>query len=151
MLKPLLTWGAFLAVLVAVLVIGRSDYAFGQTFDPVFDFQIVTPEPETPSDTKVTLDIPEGQVNFRATINYVPQEWGIVKGDKIPVGAPVGTLFSQAVLGLINAACNQKLPVEFELLNGTIDRSKTVSFEDLDENNTRDFAEDKDENGLAER
>jgi len=157
-LKPLLTWGALFVVLGAVLMVGRFDHAEGQTFDPVFDFQVTPLEPETPSDTKVNLDIPEGQVNFRATINYVPAEWGIVRGDAIPVGAPVGELLSEAVLGLINAACNQKLPVGFDMLNATIDRSKTVSFEDLDgedqtgerEPNTRDFAEDKDQNGLAD-
>jgi hypothetical protein len=121
-LKPLLTWGALLAALGAVLVMGRSDHALGQTIDPQIDIQVVTPEPETSSDYNVLIDIPEGQVNFRATIAYLPQEWGIVKGDKIPVGAHVGTLLAQSVLGLINAACNQKLPVEFEMLNGTIDR-----------------------------
>ena len=147
-LKPLLTLGALLGVLGAVLVMGRSDFALGQTFDPEIDIQVVTPEPETSSDYNVLINIPEGQVNFRATISYIPPEWGIVKGDKIPVGAPVGNLLAESVLGLINAACNQKVPVEFEMLNGTIDRSKTVSFEDLDLNNTRDFAEDKDENGL---
>jgi hypothetical protein len=148
MLKPLLTWGSLVVVLGAVLVMGRSDYALGQTFDPQIDISLVNPEPETSSDTLLNLVIPDGNVQFRATVAYIPSEWGIVTGDKITVGTPVGKLFSQAQLGLINAACNQQLPVEFEMLNATIDRGSTVSFNDLDENNTRDFAEDKDENGL---
>jgi hypothetical protein len=149
-LKPLLAWGAALVVLGAVLAIGRSDYALGQTFEPELDIKIVDPQPNVSSDSILNLDIPEGQVNFRATISYIPPEWGIVKGDKIPVGASVGKLSSQAVLGLVNAACNQQVPVDFNMLNASIDRSKTVSFEDVDENNTREFAEDKDGNGLLD-
>jgi hypothetical protein len=69
---------------------------------------------------------------------------GIITGDKIPVGAQVGHLTSDAVLGLIGGACNQLIPVEFNMLNGSIDIEDTVSFDDLDDNGTRDYADDAD-------
>ena len=51
------------------------------------------------------------------------------------------------MLGLVNSACNQVLPVSFDFMNGSLNMKDTVSFNDLDNNNTPDFA-DTDANGL---
>jgi hypothetical protein len=142
-IKPLLSWGAMVAVLATVLLLGKADTAFAEaTFNPELNVALATPTPETPSDYTVKFNLPKGDVNFAGVIAFIPPEWGVVTGDKVPVGADVGKLTAQSTLGLINAACNQDVPVEFNMKNGSIDRSKTISFDDLDENNTRDFAED---------
>jgi len=64
----------------------------------------------------------------------------------------VGHLESQATLGLVGAACNTELPVEFDMVNASIDLSDTVSFNDTskdDNESTRDYAKDVNpENGL---
>ncbi len=146
--KPLLSWTVMVAVLAAVLLLGKADTAFAEaTFNPELNVTLATPDPEVPSDYTLNLNIPKGDVNFAGVIQFIPPEWGIVKGDKIPIGADVGKLTAQSTLGLINAACNQDVPVEFFMKNATIDRSQTVSFNDTDENNTRDFAEDRNGDG----
>ena len=147
-LKTLMRWGAVAAVLTFVMVASKADPVGAQTFNPVAGITVTDPTPETPSDLVANLDLPSGDVQFAATVAFIPPEWGIIPGDKIPIGAPVGTLTSKAVLGLINSACNQELPIEFAMMNASLDLSDTVSMEDEDDNLTVDFAEDADGNGL---
>jgi hypothetical protein len=136
------------AVLAIVLLLGKADTAFAEaTFNPELNVELATPTPETPSDYTVKFNLPKGDVNFAGVIAFIPPEWGVVTGDRVPVGADVGTLTAQSTLGLINAACNQDVPVEFFMKNASIDRGNTVSFDDTDENNTRDFAEDRNGDG----
>ncbi|HSP55196.1 MAG TPA: transmembrane domain-containing protein, partial [Dehalococcoidia bacterium] len=89
---------------------------------------------------------------FAAVVAYIPSDWGIVRGETIPIGAIVGNLTSKATLGLVGAACNQELPVEFDMVNASIDIKDTVSFDDTDKtdrDNTRDYAKDVNpKNGL---
>ncbi|MCH8992044.1 MAG: CRTAC1 family protein [Acidobacteria bacterium] len=141
-------WGAVAAVLTIVMVAGKADPVGAQTFNPELGVTVANPEPETASDLITTLDLPIGDVQFAALVAFIPPEWGIIPGDKIPVGTPVGTLTSKAVLGLINSPCNQELPIEFPMMNASLDRSDTVSMEDTDDSLTVDFAEDADGNGL---
>src|SRR5207247_6782350 len=77
----------------------------------------------------------------------------------IPIGEPVGQLDALATLGIINSPCNQVLAVHFDFVNATTDKSSTVSFKDLELETgdtkakgfgTKDFAEDKDGNGLLD-
>lgn len=147
-LKTLMRWGAVAAVLTFVMVAGKADPVGAQTFNPELGVTVANTEPETASDLITTLDLPIGDVQFAALVAFIPLEWGIIPGDKIPVGTPVGTLTSKAVLGLINSPCNQELPIEFPMMNASLDRSDTVSMEDTDDSLTVDFAEDADGNGL---
>ena len=101
--------------------------------------------PEVSSSFTSSFGIGNEDTNFAAVVSYIPPDWGIVAGDKIPIGTPVGSLRADATLGLINSACNQVLPVHFDFKNSSIDQSDTVSFDDDDENGTADFA-DLDEN-----
>ena len=147
-LKTLMRWGAVAAVLAFVMVAGKADPVGAQTFDPVLDVSVVDSEPETASDIIGGVDLPIGDVQFAGFVSFIPPDWGVVTGDSLPVGAPVGTVKSDAVLGLINSACNQELPVEFGMMNASLDRSDTVSMEDTNDSLTVDFAEDADGNGL---
>ena len=146
--KPLLRLGALAVALAVVVLVGKADPTGAQTFNPEAGFTVTNPEPEVPSDIIASFDLPIGDVNFAADINFFPREWGMIPGDEIPIGASVGTLTSDATLGLINSPCNQAVPVEFDLLNASIDRSDTVSFEDTTDSLTADFAEDNDGNGI---
>jgi hypothetical protein len=80
-------------------------------------------------------------VNFAAVVSFIPLNWGVVPGNEIPIGTNVGSLSADATLGLINSACNQPLPVFFDMFNSSLDTGDTVSFDDLDNNGTADFAE----------
>ena len=147
--KPLLTWGAVAAVLAFVLVLGAKDQANAGTFEPSLTVTVGTPEPETTSDYSVDFGIGRDDVNFAAVIAFIPPDWGVVPGDQMDIGTPVGSLSSQATLGLLNSACNQSLPVAFEFFNSSINTTDTVSFLDEDESNTADYAEDEDGDGIA--
>ncbi len=106
--------------------------------------------PESQSDITVLFNLPEGDVNFAGLVAFIPRDWGIVPGDEIPIGAIVGDLTSQATLGLINAPCNNILPVQFDFLNSSIDPSDTVPFEDTNDDLLEDFVEDRDGSGLPD-
>ena len=135
-----------LAVLIAALAVAYP--ADAQTFDPVYDVSVTDNTPQTASDVQVNYDLPRGDVNFAALIQFIPPEWGIVTGDSLEIGTSIGILEAQATLGLINAACQTQLPVVFEMKNASLDVNDTVSFFDDDDNGTPDYAEDKDDNGL---
>jgi hypothetical protein len=139
---------AVLGALALVLLSAGTDSVQGGTFTPSFKLELVETAPESSGDTRVDFDLQQGDVNFAAVVAYIPKEWGIVTGDTIQVGAQVGYLSSDAVLGLLGGSCNTVIPVEFDMLNATIDKSETVSFEDLDGNTTRDFADDTDDDGI---
>ena len=148
MIKPLLSSGALVAVLALVVLIGRADPIGAQTFNPILSIAVDDPEPEVASNITSSLEIPIGDVNFAGIVNFIPLDWGVVKGESIPVGTSIGSLTSDATLGLINSPCNQAVPVAFDMLNGSLDRTDTVSFEDTTGSLTLDFAEDNDGNGI---
>jgi hypothetical protein len=147
--RPLLTGVAVAAALVAVVLMGNVDSArAATTFNPTLAVTVENPTAGASSNFQASLDIPNGDVNFAAFIAFIPQQWGVVMGDHIPVGATVGQLDAQSVLGLANGACNQQLPVHFDMQNGSLNMDDTVSFEDKDDNNTADYADDSDGNGF---
>lgn len=147
-LRPLLPWGAVASVLALLLVVGGADSVRATSFNPTLSVEIDDNTPEVSSNYTVNFGLPSGDVNFAAVVAYIPPEWGVVTGDNIPIGTVVGNLSSKATLGLINGACNTEIPVDFEFMNGSLDREDTVSFLDTDENGTGDYADDKDGNGL---
>jgi len=171
--RQLLAWGAAVAVLSVVLVLAGTDTTNAGTFNPFLEIQLETTEPETPSDLTVKFGIEnKDDVNFGATVAFLPPEAGIVDGAAIPIGEPVGELHALATLGLINGACNTILPVDFSMQNAALPGAETVSFNDLEKEEskqgedlnddgeisdtssegfgTRDFAEDKDGNTLLD-
>ena len=137
-----------LALLALITLFGHRDGAVAGTFNPVLEVTFENTTPETPSDFTSVFNLLKGDVNFAGVVSFIPKDWGIVRGDKIPVGADVGVLTAQATLGLINGACNSVVPVEFEMKNASLDRNDTVSFKDKDDNHTADYADDKDNNGI---
>ncbi len=65
--------------------------------------------------------------NSGGLITFTPPEWKVAKDADIPDGTKVGTFKSKAVLGLFNNGCQNILNVNFELLDGTIDRSNPIA------------------------
>ncbi len=111
---------------------------------------VADPTAEATSDITIRFDLPSGDVNFGIAVRFLPAEWGIVDGRDIPIGAEVGSTQTDVTLGLLNSACNQSMPVGFVMMNASLDRGDTVSFNDLNGNSTLDFAEDSDGNGLID-
>ena len=157
--KQLLAWGAVGGIVSLLLVLAGTDKASAD-FKPTLQLTLTNSQPETASDFQIDFGIRDPKdVNFGGVVSFIPPDWGIVRGDKIPIGEPVGQLDALATLGLINSPCNQSLAVHFDFLNATTDKSSTVSFKDLELEagntnakgfGTKDFAEDKDGNGLLD-
>jgi len=155
----LLAWGAVVGVLSLLLVLAGTDKA-NADFKPELKLTLSNTQPETTGDFTLDFGIRDAKdVNFGGVVSFLPGDFGIVRGDRIPIGEPVGKLDALATLGLINSPCNQKLAVHFDFVNATTDKSSTVSFKDLeleagDTNakgfGTKDYAEDKDGNGLLD-
>ena len=96
-LRPLLAGVAVAAALLAVTVLGSGNYRPRDYLQSHGYTTVESPTPGKPSDITAQLSIPKGDVNFAAFIAYIPQNWGIVTGDHIPIGAPVGTLDANSV------------------------------------------------------
>lgn len=150
------------AVLALVALLGATDTARAD-FNPSYEISIVEPRGGASSDWLLDFSLPEGDVQFGAAVFFIPGEWGITSGDDIPIGAVSGTLTAAATLGIINGPCNNVLPVEFTMLNASIDVTDTVSYldaepeadeEGYDPNNPGngepDYSEDKDGSGLQD-
>jgi len=147
--------GAALGVLAFLLVLGGYDTTNAGTFNPQLDVTLTSTEPETATEFTVDIKIAEGDVNFGGFLAFIPPDWGIVRGDEIPIGEPVGDLTAVAILGLANNACFSKIDVNFQFQNATLNQDNLVDFDDLDELGDpgfgdRDFAEDKDGNTMLD-
>jgi hypothetical protein len=149
-----------LALTVAVGALALSDGAAAETsFDPYFEVY-ASPEPQAPTELTINFGLRNGRdAQFSAVVFYLPGDWGVARGDAIPIGTKVGRIRSVETLGLINSACNTAIPIDFELFNATMDTTQTVPVEiknaDYDyESEFRflapEFAADEDGNGLAE-
>lgn len=147
-MRLLAGWAAIAALSVLALVAGGADSAHAQTFNPSLAVAADDPSPGVPSDVVANFDLPDGDVNFAAVVSFIPKDWGVVPGDQIPIGMQTGLLDAQSVLGLANGSCSTQLPVQFDMLNASINTEDLVPFEDEDENNTADFADDDDGNGI---
>ena len=67
------------------------------------------------------------QPNTSDVISFLPPEWTVANGVDVPDGTAVGSFDTLAQLGLLNNPCNTILPVNFDLVDATIDRSNVIS------------------------
>ena len=150
-LKPKALLGTVsLGLLALVLLLGTADTAQAQTFNPSYQVMVTDTQAGASSDITLDFNLAKGDVQIGPTVFFIPPEWTITPGDEIPIGAVVGELTASATLGLINAPCDNVLPVGFNMLNASIDPSDTVDYLDTDKNGTEDYAEDKDGSGLQD-
>ena len=163
-----LTRGAWLLlapVAVAFLLIFAAQDISAQVapgyFDPCGSVAVNTTATASPSDiagnvgTGIgpdcifrTPDDDRSRSNFGGLITFTPPEWGVASDAGVPDGTLVGTLVSDAVLGLFNNPCRTELFVTFDLFDATTDRSNPI---DPLPSGTADrlspLAEDADNNG----
>jgi hypothetical protein len=152
---------ALVIIVGAIALVGSA--SADPRFDPSFSVGLTQPAPQVPSEVTLSFRLDTGYQLSTAVI-HIPFDWGVAPGDQVPVGTRVASIDSIETFGLINSACNQALAIHFELLNATLDASRTVSFGDTDKVHfdpdgygtyesgygTVDFAEDKDANGIVD-
>jgi hypothetical protein len=148
--KRVPTWAAAAAVLSVIVVLAATDPARAGTFTPELTATIKDSTPEVPSENTIDFSVPKGDVNFAGVVAYIPSDWGIVRGDKFPIGTDVGNLRANSTLGLFNSPCNQAFLSQFDFKNASLNTKDTVSFEDTDDSGTQDFAEDTNKDGNAD-
>ena len=136
-------------VLALLAVVGTSDTASAD-FNPEFELTVIDPQGGANSDVALDFRLPKGDVQFGAAVFFIPTDWEITPGEDAPIGSIAGTVTAVATLGIINGACADVLPVEFIMLNSSIDTSDTVVYLDDDDNGDPDYFEDKDGNGLQD-
>ena len=133
--------GAFaLAILVAaVAVLLNGDGASAHYYEPCGGGQPESVAANTASNINGNYGIGIGadckigggdddvnMYNSGGLITFTPPEWGVAKDADIPDGTQVGTFSSIARLGLLNNPCNNTLPVNFDLLDATVNSSKAI-------------------------
>src|SRR5207245_7936727 len=108
--KRLLVSATLVGVVSLLLVLARTDKA-NADFKPALTLTVTNTQPETPSDFKIDFGIRDKKdVNFGGVVSFIPPDWGIVRGDKIPIGEQVGQLDALATLGLITAPATKCWP-----------------------------------------
>ena len=144
--RRLSTVTLLLTLLALVALLARADHAgAAATFNPegaacLDNEATVDPAPLIPgnagecdgdsaagavSGVTTSFNLPEGDVNFAATVNFLPPQWGVTAGDQIQDGAIVGQLDAQATLGLIGGSCSSTLFPLFVLVDATVDTTGT--------------------------
>ncbi|MEE8346037.1 MAG: hypothetical protein V3S20_01695, partial [Dehalococcoidia bacterium] len=79
--------------------------------------------PGAVSSVTTTFNLPKGDANFTAVVNFIPPEWGVPSGDDIPDAAIVGQFSPSATLGLLNGPCKNILFPVFILMDATTDNT----------------------------
>jgi hypothetical protein len=82
-----------------------------------------------------TVDkVPWPSAMYDIEVSFTPPEWGVAQTSDAPIGAWVGTLAAQSTIGLMNNPCFTNLQPVFNLLNCTIEKSPTVTYDEQFDN-----------------
>jgi len=67
-------------------------------------------------------------LHYDVQVSFTPPEWGMAKGEDVPIGAFVGTLDAVSSVGMLGqGTCgSMTLSPHFDLMNCTLDKSETV-------------------------
>ncbi len=106
--------------------------------------------PGAKSDITSTFGIEAPDANFAAVVNFTPPGWTVASDADVTDGAIVARLFSQAVLGFLNNACNTLLNVSFDLMDATTNQSQTVIFNNEEGDSNTDGEQFELVNGLPQ-
>jgi len=121
---------AALAVLLAVVVVvaqGDTARAAG-SFNPTIEVTLSDPTAGAHADITRDFEMVAGDYLYLISMDFTPVEF--VLNTNVPIGAYSGDLNAVSTLGLLNNPCATTLPVNFAMMNSTLDMSSTVTFED---------------------
>jgi hypothetical protein len=111
-------------------------YSNAKADAPVFNAHAVL-EDISDTATKANADIystfgvdkePWPTLHYDVQVSFTPPEWGMAKGEDVPIGAFVGTLDAVSSVGMLGQGkCgSMTLTPHFDLMNCTLDKSETV-------------------------
>ena len=111
-------------------------YSNAKADAPVFNAYAVL-EDISDTATKANADLfskfgvehdPWPTLHYDVQVSFTPGEWGMAKGEDVPIGAFVGTLDAVSSVGMLGQGnCgSMTLSPHFDLMNCTLDKSETV-------------------------
>jgi len=111
-------------------------YSNVKAADPVFNAHAVL-EDISDTTTKANADLfstfgvdkePWPTLHYDVQVSFTPPEWGMAKGEDVPIGAFVGTLDAVSSVGMLGqGTCgSMQLSPHFDLMNCTLDKSEKV-------------------------
>jgi len=121
--------GLAAAVAVSLLWMGGHG-ARADSFNPSVTVSLSNPAADSPVDYTAHIHIPDGDVYYSWSITFVPTAWQYAPASEMDLGVRRSAVDGEPQVGLMNGPCNTPLPLHFDMLNATTDKSRTVTFED---------------------
>ena len=148
-----------LTVIAIGLALAPGENASATTnYTTTTDFTYSSTTPGDAADYSYVTDVPDPSKNFATDPGFIymtPVDAFIAPSADMPIGAIVGGLESNAILGLLNGPCNSLTPTQFTYWNASVDTSDTIDAlpGDTTEPTGRyaPLAEDSDGNGLSQQ
>jgi hypothetical protein len=107
----------------------RSAVADGDSFNPRFSVSVSNTAADTPSDVTADYHIPGGDLFESFEGDFTPIEWRWTPSSEVDLGVQRDVVDTVMTSGFVNKPCNTPLALHFDMLNGTTDKSRTVTFE----------------------
>ena len=121
-----------LGILAPLLLYGnvKADAPVFNAYAELADISDTTTGANADLFSKFGLDPGLPGLHYDVQVSFTPGEWGMAKGEDIPVGAFVGTLDAVSNVGLLgqNRCGSMTLMPHFDLMNCTLDKSETVDY-----------------------
>jgi hypothetical protein len=117
------------ALAVTLLWMGGQGAQAG-SFNPTCTWSVANMAADTPSDITSDFEYPEGDVLYSLMIRFLPTGWQITPSSDVDIGVQRGTADVLHEMGLLNNPCNTPIPMHWDTLNATTDKSQTVTYED---------------------
>jgi len=121
--------GLAAALAVSLLWMGGHG-AQADSFNPTVTVSLSNPAADSPVDYTAHIHIPDGDVYYSWPITFVPTAWQYTPASEMDLGVRRSAVDAEPQVGLMNGPCNTPLPLHFDMLSATTDKSRTVSFQD---------------------
>jgi hypothetical protein len=120
-----------LAAALAVSLLWIAGHgARADSFNPTVTVSLSNAVADSPTDFREEAHIPSGDVSYSFLIGFEPTAFQFTPSAEFNLGVRAVTLDMAFHVGFMNGPCNTSLPVHFDMLNATTDKSRTVTYED---------------------
>lgn len=126
-LTPAIIVIIFISLLTG-LVVAPSDEASATTYPMQAGYNFGSTDPDTVTDYTLVIDVSAPSANFdsETLVFFTPADASLAASADLPLGAIVGDILANNVLGLLNGPCNTILPFNFTFWNATVDTANTI-------------------------
>jgi hypothetical protein len=120
-----------LAAVLAVSLLWIAGHgAQADSFKPSVTVSLSNPVADSPTDVTAKVHIPSGDVYTSFGITFDSTAFQVTPSDELKLGVRGGIFDAVVQVGFMNGPCNTPLPLHFDMLNASTDKSRTVTYED---------------------